>query len=275
MKCVPLCVRTVLCLCAWVGLASVETANAVTYSKNRIAVTADGNYNDKDDWGATPMTLGLLAKRGLQSKLVHYDWADIIGPNDPVYYEQMKTSTLRAADQFGFNRAKFFDCRTDLDSALESLRQEIDASTSSDPLFILAMGPMEVLWRALDAADPKTRGFVTVISHSKWNNTQIYPPGLTHTRTDVEALGVKWIQITNQNTRLYTESNGLANWDPWFWLRDAIDSRMRWTYGRMRASGKPDVSDSGLAYYLLTNDDTGTPSEFKKFFGSWANCCFP
>ena len=53
---------------------------AVTYSNNRIAIDADGNYNDTDDWGATPFELALLARRVLQSRLVHYSWANIIGP---------------------------------------------------------------------------------------------------------------------------------------------------------------------------------------------------
>ena len=117
---------------AWAGTGFVDSAGAVTYSNNRIAVTTDGNYNDKDDWGATPIGLALLAKRGLQAKLVHYDWANIFGPNDPTYYDQMKNST--------FDRSKFFDCRNDLDGAINGLRTEIDASTALDPLFIIATG---------------------------------------------------------------------------------------------------------------------------------------
>ena len=58
-----------------VGVGLDQNAGAVTYSNNRIAIDADGNYNDPDDWAATPMELALLARRGLQSKLVHYSWA--------------------------------------------------------------------------------------------------------------------------------------------------------------------------------------------------------
>ena len=46
---------------------------------------------------------------------------------------------------------------------------------------------------------------------------------------------------------------------------------MRWIYGRMRTSGKPDVSDSGVVYYLLTNDQNATPSKFRTFFGNWVS----
>jgi hypothetical protein len=259
-----------LCLWALVVVGFQESAGAVTYSNNRIAIDADGNYNDPDDWAATPMGLALLARRGLQSRLVHYSWANIIGPNDATFYDQMKTSTLGAADRFGFERAKFFDCRSNLPAAINSLRHQIDVSTSSNPLFVIAAGPMEVLWRAVNASNPPKRQYVTVISHSRWNNTATYPPTMRHTRADVEALGVNWIQIQDQNPRLHTRTDGSPNWSPWFWLRDAAQARMRWLYSRMRATGVPDVSDSGMVYYLLTNDQSATPSKLRTFFQDWA-----
>ena len=150
-----LCVGIVLCLWGLAGIGCQESASAVTYSNNRIAIDADGNYNDPDDWAATPMGLALLARRGVQSKLVHYSWGNIIGPNDPNFYNQMKTSTLGAADRFGFARAKFFDCRSNWQAAIASLRNQIDISTSSNPLFVIAAGPMEVLWRAVNASDSR------------------------------------------------------------------------------------------------------------------------
>jgi len=257
-----LLVRTVLCGSVLVGIGSLENANAVTYSHNRIAITADGNYNDRDDWGAAPMELALLAKRDLQSELVHYDWANIIGPNNPKFYDEMKASISGATRRLGFKNSRFFDCINDLESAINNLQEEIDASTSSDPLFIIAIGPMEVLWRAVNASDPDKRQYATVISHTKWNSNTTYPPTMTHTRADVEALGVKWIQIKDQNVGLYSKhSNGSNDWSPWLWLRDAPLSRMRWIYSRMRTSGKPDVSDAGVVYYLLTNRQDATPSK--------------
>ena len=65
---------------------------------------------------------------------------------------------------------------------------------------------MEVLWRAVNVSDPTKRQYVTVISHTNWNATKTFPPTMTHTRADVEALGVNWIQITDQNPRLYTRN---------------------------------------------------------------------
>ena len=128
---------------------------------------------------------------------------------------------------------------------------------------------MEVLWRAVNASDPAKRQYVTVISHTNWNANTTYPPTMTHTRADVEALGVQWVQITDQNARLYTRTPtgpptgllGLA--------ANCGQARMRWIYSRMRVTGKPDVSDSGVVYYLLTNDQNATPSKFRNFFGRW------
>jgi hypothetical protein len=264
-----LCVATVLCLWGLVG-GGYDRASAVTYSNNRIAIDADGNYKDPDDWAATPMELALLARRGLQSRLVHYSWANIIGSNNPTLYKEMKTSTLGAADRFGFDRSKFFDCQNNLQGAITSLKNQINASTSSNRLFIIAVGPMEVLWRAVNASTPARRQYVTVISHTDWNANMTFPPTMTHTRADVEALGVKWIQITNQNARLFTRNaDGSPNWSPWFWLRDARRARMRWIYDRMRVTGKPDTSDAGVVYYLFTNIQNATPYDLRNFFLKW------
>ena len=157
MRRTSLLVGTVLCLWGLVGVGWQQNARAVTYASNRVAIDVDGNYNDPDDWASTPMELALLAKRGLQSKLVHYSWANIIGPNDPTFYDQMKTSTLGAADRFGFDRAKFFDCRNNLQGAITSLKNQINVSTAANPLFVIAAGPMEVLWRAVNAANAARR----------------------------------------------------------------------------------------------------------------------
>jgi len=42
----------------------------------RIAISSDGNQHDSDDWGATAVTLAIIANRGLQNKVVHYDYAN-------------------------------------------------------------------------------------------------------------------------------------------------------------------------------------------------------
>ncbi len=249
----------------------------VAYGGGRIAVDVDGNFNDPDDWAATPVILALIARRGLQSRLVHFDYNNSLGPNLADMASQMRTSALSGAQKFGFSTSRFFDCQSALSSAIASLQAQINASSATDPLFVIAAGPMEVLWRALNGSDASKRQYVTVISHSPWNDNRVAPPDMTHTASDVQALGVKWIEITDQNGRLYTGSDNApwphtytgTDYTPWAWLKDASDDRMRWIYQRMLDEGKPDISDAGMVYFLLKNDPYGTPDKLRQFFGDW------
>ena len=50
----------------------------VWQGKGRIAISCDGNEHDDDDWGATPMSLALLAAKGLQDKLTLYVYLSLI-----------------------------------------------------------------------------------------------------------------------------------------------------------------------------------------------------
>jgi hypothetical protein len=38
----------------------------------------------------------------------------------------------------------------------------------------------------------------------------------------------------------------------------------------MRATGKPDISDAGMAYFLLTQDQHGTPAKLSAYFAELA-----
>ncbi|MFO1070943.1 MAG: hypothetical protein U1E14_20675 [Geminicoccaceae bacterium] len=266
-----------LVLAASTLLAATAEAAMVAYADNRIAIDADGNFNDPDDWAATPMTLAILAKAGLQDKVVHYTYSNSLGvnANTPEMDAEMRGTTLRAMDRFGFNPAVFFDAQTQLEEGIENLRNEIDKSTPTDRLFVLAVGPMEYLWRALVRADPSRLPYVTVISHSTWNNTQVVAPEMVNDWLDIQALGVEWIQIVDQNKRLYTRVPGTgyerpSDWTPWRWLRDSPRWTMRWIYERMLAEEKADVSDAGTVWFLIKNDEFATPEKLRRFFGSWA-----
>jgi hypothetical protein len=39
----------------------------------------------------------------------------------------------------------------------------------------------------------------------------------------------------------------------------------------MMVSGKPDISDAGMAYYLVAGNQSGTPDDLRRFMGSWAS----
>lgn len=87
----------------------VGNAASLTLRPGRLAVSADGNKNDRDDIGATPMALAILAKAGstAKSKLVHYEYNDHIWGSN--YYQKldMTNSANGAASVFGFSSTIF------------------------------------------------------------------------------------------------------------------------------------------------------------------------
>jgi len=76
--------------------------------KGRIAISSDGNQHDSDDWGATAVSLAIIANRGLQSKLVHYDYGNHVWNNDSFFETQITESAIGGANRFGYDRSKFF-----------------------------------------------------------------------------------------------------------------------------------------------------------------------
>ncbi len=250
------------------GGSGGEGGGGAGYADARIAVDVDGNFNSTDDWAATPVMLAMMSRLKLKHELVHFSFNDSLGAafNNAAMAEQMRQSALDGAKKFGMKKKVFFDCQTDLDAAIANLQKEIDSSSEKDPLYIIAGGPMEVLWRALSASKPESRQYVTVVSHSPRNETRVGAPEMTHTAASVRTLGVKWVEIQNQNAKLDAGSN----YAPWAWLRDARQAKLRWIYERMQAAGTADVSDAGMAYFLLENDAAGTPDKLQELFGKWA-----
>ena len=173
---------------------------------------------------------------------------------------------MQGLQRFGFDPAGFYDLQRNLGGGIGNLRKEINASSETNPLYIIAGGPMEFLWRTLKASDPAKRRYVTVISHSPWNNERLWPPAMTHDWRDVQALGVKWVQIADQNRLFHTKDS----WIPYRYMRNSVHPGLRLVWERMMISGKPDISDAGMAYYLVTGDQGGTPDDLRRFMGSWA-----
>lgn len=245
--------------------AAPKTANDLTPGQcNRIAVSADGNQHDKDDWGATPATLAIIAERNNQGKLVHYDFNSHLGDNNSNMARQMRTGALEGARRFGFNQSVFFDDQQNVNRAVNNLKNVINASSANNRLCLIVAGPMEVAWRGLNAATPNKRQFVRVISHSNWNNRHQDTPQMNHDWKDVQRLLAKnnhFIQIKNQNNGLNTNKN----WSPWSWMENSNDGNLRWVYSRMRASGKSDISDAGMVYWLLNGDQNGNANKLRNY----------
>ena len=235
---------------------------------NRIAISADGNA-DPDDIGATPAGLAMLAQAGLQDSLAHYH------VNSQVWNKaknsknaKMRESAFGSATRMGFDQDVFFDALTEYqadgpnNAATQHLAAAINASSANDQLLIIGAGPMEVIYQAVKLADPGKRAFVQVLSHSHINDRNT-GDGSGHTRSNIEKLGVEFIDIRDQNPGFSTHKD----FGPWSWMKNA-DPNWKWVYERMQAGGKADISDAGMVYYALTGDERGNIDKLKAFLNS-------
>jgi hypothetical protein len=233
----------------------------------RIAYSADGNHNDPDDWAASPMVLAILAECGLREKLVHFHYNNILPQTDPQWEKIHAQSVLEAAELWGYDRGRFFDCRQELERAVRDLAAAIDASTAQDPLYLIIAGPVEVPLRALRQAAPARREHVFCISHSRWNDGYARDYTFTFTKRAVIELGVPWVQIQDQNRLLSTSPYGQParpeHWAPWHWLRQSDDPKLQFLWQRMEVSTRPDPSDAGMAYFLATGDEMADPEKLR------------
>lgn len=233
----------------------------------RIALSSDGNDHDSDDWGATAMSLAILARKGLQADVVHYDYASHIWGNssNSAFPINIRESALGGADRFGFDKSRFFEGTTDLNGAVDNIKKEINASSAGDPLFFIIAGPMEVPWMGINAADANKRQYVTCISHSNWNNDHGKNDHGGHDDDDIRALGANFVQIKDQNGGFGKQS--MSNWA---WLKN-MGPNYSWTYDRIDlVYTEGDASDAGMAYWLLTGgsnggDQNGTTSKLREF----------
>lgn len=251
------------------GMLFLTCASAVAQCPSpRIAISSDGNWHDRDDICASAIVVALIAKTGNQSRLVHYNYADHYWQTDATREELMRVSTTETAKQWGgFDLTVFYNSAQALDAAVTHLATEINKSTAADPLVILGLGPMQVIGLAVARSDVAHRGYVTLVSHSTWNDSHATKyaatEGLTgslYSYNKIGAMGVKLLHIIDQNAGLnrpYSE---------FYWLRDSTDSKLRWLWDRGLAAAKTtfDCSDAGVAYCELTGDPTASASKLRE-----------
>jgi hypothetical protein len=237
-----------------------STAVAAAARLQRIAWTADGNYYDKDDWGSAPMALRLLAGARQQYRLVHFDFNSHIPQSSSTWQRQMEISVMDSRPRFGYHAPVFFNDKPRNDAAVANLRAEImDSTASTDggapgPLIVCLAGPPDVLYLALKGVPTSKRRYVRVISHSsRYNEVD----GGVYSLAQCQ--GVSVTKIPNQNQRLNTKQN----WAPWAFLNNPNRPENQWVYRRMRASGRADVSDSGMMYYVLYGKSTPTVADYR------------
>lgn len=247
--------------------------------KGRIAFSSDGNYNDEDDWGAFPVAIAILDSFGITDKLVHVDYCNILANNDPRFYREMTESVLGSADRYNIPRSVLFDCQKDLDGAVASIKNAINASSADNPLYYILAGPMEVPYLGIEQSNPDKRKYVYCISHNSWNDGYTHSDQNlhNHNKRDVilpegtpnGASGINWIQCKDGNRNL-AHPGGVGRkstpqqWKLYHWLKDSNDSRLRWIFTRLEAELRADISDSTMTYFLLTGDEDADLGKLKK-----------
>ena len=258
---------------------------AIKYPGGRMALSFDGNVHDDDDIIALPVSMAMIWAAGLKDKIAHVEYSNHICSHgvendgsanfqgdDAIY---MRESANESITRFGLDGTKFFDYSTNGALATAHFIQAINASTATDPLWIIAAGPMETVWRALNGSDASKHQFVTIISHSNWNQNHGDCGTDSHTWADMKQSfttnGVKFVESCgyNSNTPCTNEelnnpnyfpdqniSNGDNDFstpiDKWYWLRDSSDPNLRWVFSRNPFGSKFDPSDSGMVYFVLT-----------------------
>lgn len=280
------------------GNDKVLNNTPVWKGKGRIAISSDGNEHDHDDWAATPLSLALLATANLQDRLTLYTYSDHIWGSNQHHptsalgltaYEQMRESALEGQKWFGFDKTKFICAVDNAEVAYQHLTQEINKSTADNPLIIIAAGPMQVVGEAINRADVAKLPYVTLISHSGWNDNHSDKPhkpfwdkhtGWTFKEiqqnfSKKEGGGLNTIKIKSQNGG--KDYDGLkAPKEKFDWMKSSDfknDERYKvgaidWLYARMETcvkKGDFDASDAGMVLYLLTGIEKSSPEVLERF----------
>ncbi|MCB9557481.1 MAG: hypothetical protein H6707_15340 [Deltaproteobacteria bacterium] len=229
---------------------------AINFPGGMVAISHDGNQHDSDDWGALAMNGALWWAAGLQQKIVHIDHSSHLGDNNSSMHQEMIASATGVVARFGVSSAVVFDAQSQLAEAIANFKQHADQATASNPLWYILSGPMEVAYRCISAVDPAKRQNIHIISHSSWNDEHADTSLMTHTWSDVAALGVVAHKILDQNF-----SNGDDDFntprDRWSWLQNSSYEPYRWVHSRDSFSDKFDVSDAGMSYWLISGGPNG------------------
>lgn len=237
--------------------------------QGRIAITHDGDLHDPDDIGAVAMMEALLWRAGAQPRLVHLSFGNHIGSTSASMHAAMAVSATAALGMYGIAPDQVWDA--DERRATLQLAREIGLSSVDNPLVIIQAGPWAWMAKAFDLASPATHRYVTIVSHSTWNDSHDHPGwGLNRAQFLAQyAAGGKWagvvapgyVKISDQNAHAFNSSQAA-----WSWL--ALSPETSFVLQRTIASGKPgDMSDAGMLWWVLTGDTNPSMSEVRAFFG--------
>ncbi len=133
---------------------------------------------------------------------------------------------------------------------------------------------MEVPYLGIQKSDPANRQFVYCISHSRWNDGFASQYKFSYTKRSVIEQDVHWVQIQDQNRRLsfgrYGQPSTPKEFAPYFWMRNSHDAKVHWLWERMLVSTRPDPSDAGMTWFLVTGDEECDPTKLKRLIAKHA-----
>jgi hypothetical protein len=259
-------ISLVFCLTLSLGLS----AQTVPYSGERIVVITDGNEHGKGEWGATPLTLALMASKEIQEQVMVYAFSSHTWGSNKTHAgsdAQMRESAFLGAKQFGFKKTKFIEAVNAPNYAIIEITVQVNKSSAKNPLVILAAGPMDIIGTALGEADSTKLKHVRIISHSIWDQQHSDSPeeGEEHKGWTWDKLqesyagkGLKLISLPEAG-----EANFKAPISAYSWLTNSSEKEPKpfekgswqWLYSRIEAakSGEEvNPSDIRLLLYLLT-----------------------
>ena len=231
----------------------------------RIAIVADGNSPDPDDLGATAVSIALLRAAGLEDRLVHYSHSCDLVRGSRISEEDefkrhglMQTACDGTASRWGgFELFTFYDAMWQKEQTIEDLRDAINASSATDPLWIVEAGEPDIIGFALEASDADKYQYVKVITHHPANDDA----GDFYTWQQILDFGIEEVRIPDQNTHLKVD---LAHWD---WAKNHSNPRIQWIWSQGKIAeedhvvkfqkGMWDCSDAGMILYWITGATSG------------------
>lgn len=243
----------------------------VNFPGGRVILSFDGNVHDDDDIIAMPYAAGLWWAAGLSDKIVQIEYnnhvcdinaseSDGQGAGNGDDSENMRISAQGIVEHFGYDPGIIYDFETEGNASTARMASQIEASTASNKLWIIAGGPMETVWRGLNAA---TQGHehVTVISHSAWNEGHVHCSS-DHDWNDLVAdfssqgtffVGHCSTGNCEDPSELNDQNGGFSsNPQNWLWMETSTYSYNTWILSRNPFGYKVDPSDAGMSLFLIT-----------------------
>ncbi|MEM6678489.1 MAG: Ig-like domain-containing protein, partial [Pseudomonadota bacterium] len=245
---------------------------------DRIVFHFDGNNQDADDIAAIAVAALLAKAGGIESKTTFLYGNNLSEPNDGPARQQAMDGSADFARSLGIASYDYQD------GILGTTDLLVDMLRSGEQILLIEGGPMEAVYRALDAVEPQYHSNLTLLSHSEWNEDRAVTTRETDGVEDGQIAARTWddiaedfplvtqIEIADQNGGDHNTSGFYnRNWD---WMDETTDPMIAEAREKMMAARNSsigsqnkqnDPSDAGMLFYALTGEERGTPEDAQAF----------